>query len=107
MTVEQKQAYEWAKNQDYRSVAARYAKTLAGLVDELQEEIERLEEQLTIVTNDLAEECFGKAKTANEIKAEVAREIFADIENCLNSTNFLYTSDLAELKRKYIQEREE
>lgn len=43
MTVEQKQAYEWAKNQDYQSVAARYAKTLAGLVDELQAEIERLQ----------------------------------------------------------------
>lgn len=43
MTVEQKQAYEWAKNQEYQSVAARYAKTLAGLVDELQAEIERLQ----------------------------------------------------------------
>ena len=35
MTVEQKQAYEWAKNQNYTSVAARYAKVLADMVDEL------------------------------------------------------------------------
>lgn len=35
MTPEQKQAYEWAKNQNYTSVAARYAKVLADLVDEL------------------------------------------------------------------------
>ena len=35
MTQEQRQAYEWAKNQNYQSVAARYAKILVGLVDEL------------------------------------------------------------------------
>ena len=38
MTSDQKKAYEWAKNQNYPSVAARYAKELAGLVDELQAE---------------------------------------------------------------------
>ena len=36
MTRDQKKAYEWAKNQNYPSVAARYAKELAGFVDELQ-----------------------------------------------------------------------
>ena len=35
MNQEQRQAYEWAKNQNYHSVAARYAKILAGLVDEI------------------------------------------------------------------------
>lgn len=35
MNKEQRQAYEWAKNQDYQSVAARYAKILAGLIDEM------------------------------------------------------------------------
>ena len=35
MNQEQRQAYEWAKNQDYQSVAARYAKILSGLVDEI------------------------------------------------------------------------
>ena len=35
MNQEQRQAYEWAKNQDYQSVATRYAKILAGLVDEI------------------------------------------------------------------------
>ena len=36
MTDNQRRAYEWAKNQNYPSVAARYAKELAELVDELQ-----------------------------------------------------------------------
>lgn len=35
MNQEQRQAYEWAKNQNYQSVAARYAKILAELVDEI------------------------------------------------------------------------
>lgn len=38
MTAEQKQAYEWAKNQSYQSVAARYAKELCGVIDALQAE---------------------------------------------------------------------
>lgn len=38
MTGDQKKAYEWAKNQNYYSMAARYAKELARLVDELQAE---------------------------------------------------------------------
>lgn len=42
MTPEQKQAYEWAKNQNYSSVAARYAKALAEYID-------LLEHQLSIV----------------------------------------------------------
>ena len=44
-------AYEWAKNQNYQSVAARYAKTLANDIDRLtadlaarDKEIERLQE---------------------------------------------------------------
>ena len=35
MNQEQRQAYEWAKNQNHQSVAARYAKILAGLIDEM------------------------------------------------------------------------
>lgn len=35
MNQEQRQAYEWAKSQNYQSVAARYAKILAGLIDEM------------------------------------------------------------------------
>ena len=52
MTAEQKQAYEWAKNQSYQSVAARYAKELCGVIDALQsestqkdKEIERLRKE--------------------------------------------------------------
>ena len=36
MTDNQKVAYKWAKNQNYPSVAAKYAKELAGVVDDLQ-----------------------------------------------------------------------
>lgn len=42
MNQEQMQAYEWAKNQNYQSVAARYAKILAGLVDEMAQTNEPL-----------------------------------------------------------------
>lgn len=34
MTEEQQEAYEWAKNQNYQSVAARYAKLLADYITE-------------------------------------------------------------------------
>lgn len=45
MNQEQRQAYEWAKNQNYQSVAARYAKILAGLVDEIAPPNEPLNEE--------------------------------------------------------------
>lgn len=35
MTDEQKRAYDWAKNQIFPSVAARYAKVLADFIEEL------------------------------------------------------------------------
>ena len=35
MNPEQKIAYEWAKSQSYQSVASRYAKTLAALIESL------------------------------------------------------------------------
>lgn len=35
MNPEQKIAYEWAKSQSYQSVASRYAKTLADLIESL------------------------------------------------------------------------
>ena len=52
MTAEQIQAYEWAKNQNYQSVAARYAKELCRVIAALQsengskdKEIERLRKE--------------------------------------------------------------
>lgn len=40
MTDQQKAAYEWAKSHpDYRSIAAGHARELAGLVDELTEDL--------------------------------------------------------------------
>lgn len=56
MTPEQKQAYKWAKNQNYTSVAAQYAKVLAGLVDELQVEIDRLQ----VKNKSLSESAYEK-----------------------------------------------
>ena len=38
MTHEQRAAYEWAKNQNYTSVAAQYAKRLAEAIDTIQAE---------------------------------------------------------------------
>lgn len=38
MNAEQKAAYEWAKNQNYPSVAARNAKLLAEVIDNLTAE---------------------------------------------------------------------
>lgn len=34
MNAEQQKAYEWAKNQNYQSVAAQYARLLAGALEE-------------------------------------------------------------------------
>lgn len=42
MNAEQQRAYEWAKNQNYTSVAAQYAKTLAGVVDEQNKAVKPL-----------------------------------------------------------------
>ena len=39
MTDEQKAAYDWAKRQKYGSVAATYARELAGVIDELQSQL--------------------------------------------------------------------
>lgn len=50
MTDTQQTAYEWAKNQTYTSVAATYARELAGLVDELRGEIERLQSARVTMT---------------------------------------------------------
>jgi len=44
MTAEQMIAYEWAKKQEYQSVAARYAKMLAEAIDSMKAELTRLRE---------------------------------------------------------------
>lgn len=44
-----------------------------------------------------------RIKELEKAKTEVAREIFAEIEKCLNGTNILYTSDLVKLKKKYTE----
>ena len=60
MNQEQRKAYEWAKNQDYPSVAARYAKILAGLVDEMAKPNEPLTLDKKRV---IAESCLHYSKS--------------------------------------------
>jgi len=55
MTNEVEQAYQWAKNQNYPSVAARYAKVLA-------DEIDRLNKEKTSETGFVQCGCGGKAR---------------------------------------------
>ena len=50
MTDNQKIAYEWAKSHDYPSIAARYARELAGLVDDLQGAYDAMARDLTART---------------------------------------------------------
>ena len=50
MTDNQKIAYEWAKSHDYPSIAARYARELAGLVDDLQGAYDAMVRDLTART---------------------------------------------------------
>lgn len=46
MNAEQQAAFEWAKNQNFQSVAARYAKTLADLIESLQAQLAESQRQL-------------------------------------------------------------
>jgi len=39
------QAYDWAKNQNFQSVAARYAKLLADEIEQLRASIKKIEEE--------------------------------------------------------------
>lgn len=43
MLKEEKEAYEWAKNQQYQSVAARYARILANYTDKLEAQVKQLQ----------------------------------------------------------------
>lgn len=42
LTKEQQQAYDWAIKQSYPSVAATYAKILAGVITQLEDELREL-----------------------------------------------------------------
>lgn len=60
MTPEQRQAYEWAKNQNYTSVAARYAKVLTDLVDAA--EVAQKPLRIEITTDDFTNKDLAKEK---------------------------------------------
>jgi hypothetical protein len=89
MTVntEQKTAYEWAKNQNYTSVAARYAKVLAEVVDEKDAENERLKQ-----TQKGCEYCtdlsrykgFGYAEFFHQTAPDETYEIGIEVKFCPN-----------------------
>lgn len=60
MNKEEKLAYEWAKNQNYQSVAARYAKILVAYIDhsknlleQAAEEIENIYGQETVLSEQI------------------------------------------------------
>jgi len=53
MTNEQKEAYDWAKRQKYGSVAATYARELAGVIDELQSQLAEANRRADAAVRDL------------------------------------------------------
>ena len=53
MTDEQKAAYDWAKRQKYGSVAATYARELAGVIDELQSQLAESQRRERAAVEDL------------------------------------------------------
>ena len=55
MNPEQKIAYEWAKSQSYQSVASRYAKTLAALIDSLTAQLTDYRHMEQLVDGKMAE----------------------------------------------------
>ena len=55
MNPEQKIAYEWAKSQSYQSVASRYAKTLAALIDSLTAQLTDYHHMEQLVDGKMAE----------------------------------------------------
>lgn len=93
MTPEQQRAYNWAKNQKYTSVAAEYARILAGVVDALQarlasfkstgltpEQIIKLRDGLPVsVTFDIGDDGFTLAvNRAFEAKYGMAADSMAE-----------------------------
>ena len=46
MNEEEKLAYEWAKNQNYQSVAARYSKILSDYIDHSSDLLEQAAEEI-------------------------------------------------------------
>jgi len=58
MNGEEKQAYEWAKNQNYQSVATRYSKILADYIDHIRDLMERAAEEI--------ENVYGKETVLSE-----------------------------------------
>ena len=74
------EAYNWAINQNYPSVAAQYAKTLAQAVDELSAEVEQGQERDKRLMREvckLACESVEREKKLAKLEAEVEHAIAA------------------------------
>lgn len=59
MNPEQQKAYEWAKNQNYQSVAAQHAKILADLITSLQADLARVTAERDAAVGDLTMICIN------------------------------------------------
>ena len=66
MNEEEKLAYEWAKKQNYQSVAAQYAKILTGYIDHVNilleqaaEEIENMNGMETVLSEQIRDALNG------------------------------------------------
>lgn len=55
---EETKALEWAKNQNFTSVAATYARLLAGYIDRLEEQLETEEHEAE--NQRKRDECIGR-----------------------------------------------
>lgn len=97
MNTEQQQAYDWAKNQNYQSIAARYARTLTTAVDDLQSQLaaERVKfAELQRYNVDCTKQ-FGMLQmdkvnlqnllTESQRRERAAEELIAEVEKMINS----------------------
>ena len=90
MTDNQKIAYEWAKSHDYPSIAARYARELAGLVDDLQGAYDAMVRDLTARTRQVRQ-LQGEISALRQ--QEHFREVTKKVEPLTNAQKIRSMSD--------------
>lgn len=67
MNEEEKLAYDWAKNQNYQSVAARYAKILVDYIDHSKNLLEQAAEEI--------ENIYGQETVLSEQIRDILKEV--------------------------------
>ena len=104
MNPEQKIAYEWAKSQSYQSVASRYAKTLAALIDSLTAQLTDYHHMEQLVDGKMAEN--QRLRKINEKLqsqlTESQRREKADAE-LIRKIYFATDEDLCDCCRKIVR----